>query len=114
MTFTFSILTIITIVAAAFAIYDAATRLRGTRNRSILAIAELIFAALLLLSVFVVLPAPFTTFPFAIVLEVILVASLIFRGTGRKAVAPVTVIALVLTTIVVLISAGWLHVPGVF
>ncbi|MCU1556057.1 MAG: hypothetical protein JWN09_52 [Microbacteriaceae bacterium] len=113
MTFSLTLLTIITIVAAAFAIYDAATRLRGRRNNSILAIAELVFAILLLLSVFIVLPAPFTTFPFALILEIILIALLIFRGTRRTGGSAITIIALVLTTIVLLTSAGWLHIPGV-
>ena len=112
MTFSFSILTILTIVTAAFAIYDGATRLRGKRHNSILAIAELAFAILMLLSVFVVLPAPFTILLFSLLLEVILVALLIFRGTRRAGIAPATVIALVLNAIVLLISAGWLHIPG--
>jgi hypothetical protein len=107
-TFSLSILSIITILAAGFAIYDGASRLRGKRRNSIFAIAELVFAILLLLSIFIVLPAPFTVLLFSLVLEVILVALLIFGGTRRAA----TIIALALNTIVLLITVGWLHIPG--
>jgi hypothetical protein len=87
-------------------------RLRGKRGNSFLAVAELVLAALMLLSVFVALPAPFSTFLFALILEVVLVAIAILPGRRRRGSSTATFIALVLNSVVVLIAAGWLHVPG--
>ncbi|MHB1172515.1 MAG: hypothetical protein ACYCZY_08470 [Lacisediminihabitans sp.] len=103
---------IVTVLAAALSVYDGITRLRSKRSNSILAIAELVFAALMLISIFVAFPAPLSTFLFSLVLEVILVVILVFRGTGRKGVSTVTLIALILNSVVVLIAAGWLRIPG--
>lgn len=112
MTVTLSWLLIITILAAAFALFDGISRLRGRRSNSILAVAELVFAILMLLSVFFALPAPLSTFVFAIILEVILLLILLIRGAGSKGVSTITIIALILNTIVVLIAAGVLVIPG--
>lgn len=111
--FTISWLLIITIAAAAFAVVDGIRRVRGHRSNSILAIAELVFAVLMLISIFVALPAPFTTFVFAIALEVVLVLLLIIRATARnRSTTTLTLVALILNTVVVLIAAGWLSIPG--
>lgn len=112
MTVTLSWLLIITILAAALALVDGISRLRGRRSNSILAIAELIFAVLMLISIFFAFPAPMGTFLFAIILEVILLLILLIRGAGSKGVSTVTLIALILNTVVVLIAAGWLIIPG--
>ncbi len=112
---TLSWLVILTVLAAALAIFDGAGRLRGkrgTRGTSLLPIAEIAAAALMLVSVFTALPAPFTTFLFAVILEVVLVLILVLRGAGRKGTPAITIVALILNTVVVLISAGWLHIPG--
>lgn len=112
MTVTLSWLLIITILAAALALFDGISRLRGRRSNSILAIAELVFAVLMLISIFFAFPAPMGTFLFAIILEVILLLILLIRGAGAKGVSTITLIALILNTIVVLIAAGWLIIPG--
>ena len=109
---TLSWLLIITVLAAALALFDGISRLRGKRSNSILAIAEIVFAVLMLLSIFIPFPAPFTTFLFALILEIVLVLILVLRGTGRKGVGAITIIALILNTVVVLIAAGWLRIPG--
>ena len=109
---TLSWLLIITVLAAVLALFDGIGRLRGKRSNSILAIAELVFAVLMLLSIFIAFPAPFTTFLFALILEIVLVLILVLRGTGRKGVGAITIIALILNTVVVLIAAGWLRIPG--
>jgi hypothetical protein len=72
---TLSWLLIVTILAAALALFDGISRLRGRRSNSILAIAELLFAALMLLSIFFAFPAPLGTFLFAVILEVVLIAA---------------------------------------
>jgi hypothetical protein len=109
---TLSWLLIITILAAALAIFDGITRLRGKRSNSILAVLELIFAGLMLLSILIALPAPFSTFLFSLALEVILLLILFVRGARSKGVPTITVVALILNSIVVLIAAGWLRIPG--
>jgi hypothetical protein len=109
---TLSWLLIVTILAAALALFDGISRLRGRRSNSILAIAELLFAALMLLSIFFAFPAPLGTFLFAVILEVVLILILLIRGAGAKGVSTVTVIALILNSVVVLIAAGWLTIPG--
>lgn len=109
---TVSWLLIITVLAAGLALFDGITRLRGRRSNSILAVLELVFAALMLLSIFIALPAPFTTFLFSLILEVVLVLILVMRGTGKKGAPTITIIALILNTAVLLIAAGWLTIPG--
>lgn len=111
-TVTLSWLLIITILAALLALWDGISRLRGRRSSSILAIAELVFAVLMLLSVFFAFPAPLGTLLFAAVLEVILLLILLVRGAGGKGSVSVTVIALILNSVVVLIALGWLTIPG--
>ncbi|GAA3743012.1 hypothetical protein GCM10022239_18080 [Leifsonia bigeumensis] len=109
---TLSWLFIITILAAALALFDGISRLSGRRSNSILAIGELLFAALMLLSIFFAFPAPLGTFLFSLLLEIVLVLMLLIRGTGAKGVSVVTVIALILNAVVLLIALGWLTIPG--
>ncbi len=105
-------LLLITILAAAFAVFDGIRRLRGHQSNTILAIAELVFAGLMLISIFIAFPAPFSTLLFAIALEVVLILLLVLRGTRGRGFTTVTFIALILNSIVVLIAAGWLSIPG--
>ncbi len=109
---TLSWLLIITILAAAFAIFDGISRLTGRRSNSILAIVELLLAVLMLLSIFFAFPAPLGTFLFSLLLEVVLVLILLIRGAGARGVSVVTVVALILNAIVLLIALGWLTIPG--
>jgi hypothetical protein len=109
---TLSWLLIITILAAALALIDGIMRVRGRGGATILAVAELVLAALMLISLFVAFPAPFGTLTWAILLEIVLVLVLIFRGAGRRGVAAITVIALILNAVVILIALGWLSIPG--
>jgi uncharacterized membrane protein len=110
---TLSWLLIITVLAAALAVVDGVRRVRGHRTNSILAIAELVFAVLMLISVFVAFPAPLGTILFSIALEIVLIILLVLPSTrGRGGITTVTVIALILNSIVVLIALGWLSIPG--
>lgn len=110
---TLSWLLIITVLAAALAIFDGVRRVRGHKSNSILAIAELLFAVLMLVSVFVALPAPLGTAFFAIGLEIVLILLLVLKGArGGNNYTTVTLIALILNSIVVLIALGWLSIPG--
>ena len=109
---TVSWLLIITALAAGLAVFDGVSRLRGRGSNSVLAIIELVAAALMLLSVFIALPAPFTTLLFAVLLEVVLVLILVLRSSRKGGVSTITIIALILNTAVLLIAAGWLTIPG--
>ncbi|HPM52389.1 MAG TPA: hypothetical protein PK282_09150, partial [Rhodoglobus sp.] len=92
--------------------FDGIRRVRGNRTNSILAIAELVFAVLMLISIFIAFPAPLGTFVFAVALEVVLILLLVLRGTRGSGFTTLTLIALILNTVVVLIAAGWLSIPG--
>lgn len=109
---TVSWLLLVTIVAGALAIVDGVMRLRGRRGNSLLPIIEVAAAALMLVSSFTALPAPFTTFLFSLVLEAVLLLLLLVPGRGRKGAPTLVIVALVANTVVVLASAGWLRIPG--
>lgn len=113
---TINLLFVITILAAALSLFDGIARLRGRGGASILAVAEIVFAVLMLISLFVAFPAPLTLLTWAILLEITLILILILRGSarGRAGVWIVTIIALMLNTIVVLVALGWLSIPGLF
>lgn len=112
--FTVNLLFVITLLAGALSLYDGIVRVRGRRASSIIAIAEIIFAALLLVALFVAFPAPLTLLTWAILLEIALLLALLLRGGIRRGAWVITIIALVLNTIVVLVTLGWLHIPGLF
>lgn len=112
---TLSWLLIITVLAAALALVDGISRLRSRRSNSVLAVAELVFAALMLLAIFLPqwFPAPLGLLLFAILLEVALILVLVVRGRGgTRGGSAIAIIALVLNTIVILIALGWLAIPG--
>jgi len=104
---------VIQLVASGLAVWDAILRLRGKRGASALAIAELILGGLLLLSLFVALPALVTQFPLALLLLIVLLLLIFLRGSrGRGGAPTITIIAAVLTAVIVLVRAGWLDLPG--
>jgi hypothetical protein len=111
---TINLLFIVTVLAAALSLFDGIARLRGRGGAAVLAVAEIVFAALMLVSLFVAFPEPLGLRTWAILLEIVLVILLILRGGGRRNVWIVTIIALVLNTIVILVSLGWLTIPGLF
>ncbi|MCU1535202.1 MAG: hypothetical protein JWR53_1683 [Glaciihabitans sp.] len=108
---TISWLFIITVLAAALGLYDAITRLRGRRGASALAVAELIAAGLMLVSIF--FPhVPLGTQLLSLILEIILLILLFVRGTGRRGVSTITIIALILNAIVVLTAYNIINFPA--
>ena len=109
---TLSWLLIVTVLAAALSLIDGIRRVRSNRSNSILAIAELLFAVLMLISIFIAFPAPLGTFVFAVALEVVLLLLLVIPGSRGRGFTALTLIALILNTIVVLIASGWLNIPG--
>jgi hypothetical protein len=110
---TFNLLFVVTLLAGLLALFDGISRLRGRRANSIVAIAEIVFAVLMLISLFVAFPAPLGLLTWAILLLITLVLILVLRSPGGR-VWIVTVVAFALTVIVVLVTLGWLRIPGLF
>jgi len=104
---------VIQILASGLAVWDAIVRLRGHRGNSILAIAELILGGLLLLSLFISLPGFVAAVPLALLLLIDLLLLIFLRtGRGARGNRTITIVAAVLTAIIVLVRAGWLNLPG--
>lgn len=110
---TITVLFIVTIAAGVLAVVDGIARVRGRGGSLVVGIAELVFAILMLLALFVAFPAPLTLLTWAVLLEAALVVGL-FVGRVKRGRVAITIAALVLNTIVVLVNLGWLTVPGLF
>jgi len=114
MSITIDLWFVIQLLASGLAVWDAIVRLRGHRGNSILAIAELVLGGLLLLSLFVSLPGFVAAFPIALLLLIDLLLLIFLRGgRGARGTRTITIIAAVLTAVIVLVRAGWLNLPGV-
>lgn len=106
-----SILTLIFIIGAVVAVIDGIIRARG-RGNTVLAIIEIVVAALMLLSLFVAIP--FGPTVLAIVLLVVLVLQLVLRGSVRRGGGvSLTIIALIATLIWLILALNWIRIPGV-
>lgn len=108
-----TLLTILIVLAGAFSIFDGIARLRGGRGGTIIGIAEIVFAVFMLLTLVVAFPAPLTFLTWCILLEIALVVALIVRGGVRRGNWVVTLVALLVNTVVLLHTIGWLSIPGV-
>lgn len=109
-----NLLLVITIAAGILGLVDGIARLRGRRGGgAVIAVAEIVFAVLMLLSLFIAFPAPFGFLTWVILLEIALVLALILSGGVRRGVWVVTILALLLNTVVLLRTLGWLTIPGV-
>lgn len=108
---TLSWIFVIAVAAGIFALIDGISRARG-RGSSVLAIIEIIAAVLFLLSLF--FPGiPFGSLILAIITSVLLVIQLVLRGGRRRGAVAITVVALVLFILWIVLSQGWIVIPGV-
>ncbi|WP_243064528.1 hypothetical protein [Humibacter sp. RRB41] len=105
--FTLSWLLIIAIIAGVLGVIDGIRRARG-RGTSVLAIVEIIVAALFLLSLFIP-GVPFGSLTLAIVLLIVLVVAMI---VGRLNVT-IAVVALVLIALWIVLNLHWITIAGV-
>lgn len=109
---TVSLLLIITVIAAGLSLYDGIIRLRGKRGSSVIAVVEIIAAALMLLALFPIVTAPFGVGILSVVLEIVLILQLILRGSTKRNGATITIIALVANTIVLIVAFNVFQIPG--
>ncbi len=107
---TLSWLLIIGLLGGILALIDGIIRVRG-RGTAIVAVIEIIVAALFILSFFVVVP--FGSLILAIALLIILIVQLVLRGSTRRSGVTITVVAIILTLIWLVLAQGWIVIPGV-
>jgi hypothetical protein len=111
--YTFTLLSVLLFITAILAIIDAVARLRGRRGVGALAVIELIVAILLILTQFVVITGFLGSAKIIeIILGVVLLLLLIFRGGTRRGFIAITLVALILDIALLLFTLGWLHIPG--
>lgn len=104
-------LLIIAVAGGVLALVDGITRARG-RGSSILGILEIVAAVLFLLSLF--FPGiPLGSLILAIITAALVAVQLFVGGGRRRGGMAVTVLALVLLVLWIVLSQGWLRIPGV-
>ena len=110
-----SLITIVALAAGILALVDGIIRVRG-RGTAILAVIEIIVAALFLIAFIpplaAVIPTLVSTVTLAVILLIILVLQLVLRGSTRRSGAALTVIAIVLLIIWLVVALGWVNIPG--
>jgi hypothetical protein len=107
---TLSWLLLIGLIGGVLALIDGITRVRG-RGTAIVAVIEIIVAALFILSFFVVVP--WGSLILAIVLLIVLIVQLVLRGSTWRAGVTITVIAIILILIWIVLTQGWIIIPGI-
>ena len=103
-------LLIIGLLGGILALIDGIIRVRG-RGTALVAIIEIIVAALFILSFFVVVP--FGSLILAIILLIVLAVQLVLRGSTYRVGVTITVLAMLLIAIWIVLSQGWLVIPGI-
>ena len=107
---TLSWLLIIGLLGGILALIDGIIRVRG-RGTAIVAVIEIIVAALFILSFFVAVP--FGSLILGIVLLIVLIVQLVLRGSTWRGGVTITVVAIILTLIWLVLAQGWIIIPGV-
>jgi hypothetical protein len=107
---TLSWLLVIGLIGAILALVDGIIRVRG-RGVAIVAILEIIVAALFILSFFVAVP--FGGLVLSIATLIILVVQLIVRGSTRRSGVGLTIVAIVFVLAWLVLSQGWIVIPGI-
>jgi hypothetical protein len=109
------LLTIVALVAGVLALVDGIMRLRG-RGTAVLAVIEIIVAALFLIAFIpplaAVVPTVVSTVTLAVVLLIVLVLQLVLRGSTRRGSVAITIIALILLLLWLVVSLGWVSIPA--
>jgi hypothetical protein len=107
------LLTLLAIAAGVLALIDGVIRVRG-RGTAILAVIEIIVAALFLIVLIpqlsAILPVGITATVLGIALLIVLVVQLLLGGKVRRGSVPVTIIAIVALAIWLIVSFGWIQI----
>ena len=107
---TLSWLLLIGLIGGVLALIDGILRVRG-RGTAIVAVIEIIVAALFILSFFV--NVPWGSLILAVVLLIVLIVQLVLRGSTYRSGVTVTVLAMVLIAIWIVLAQGWIVIPGI-
>ena len=103
-------LLVIGLAGAILALIDGIIRVRG-RGTAILAVIEIIVAALFILSFFVAVP--FGGLILAIATLIVLILQLVLRGSTRRSGVGLTIIAIVLVVAWIVLAQKWIIIPGI-
>jgi hypothetical protein len=107
---TLSWLLLIGLIGGVLALIDGILRVRG-RGTAIVAVIEIIVAALFILSFFV--NVPWGSLILAVVLLIVLIVQLVLRGSTYRSGVTITVLAMVLIAIWIVLAQGWIVIPGI-
>jgi hypothetical protein len=107
---TLSWLLLIGLIGGVLALVDGILRVRG-RGTAIVAVIEIIVAALFILSFFV--NVPWGSLILAVVLLIILLIQLILRGSTYRSGVTITILSMVLIAIWIVLAQGWIVIPGI-
>lgn len=103
-------LLVIGLAGAILALIDGIIRVRG-RGTALLAVIEIIVAALFILSFFVAVP--FGGLILAIATLIVLILQLVLRGSTRRSGVGLTIIAIVLVVAWIVLAQKWIIIPGI-
>ncbi|MET0726301.1 MAG: hypothetical protein ABWY36_08100 [Leifsonia sp.] len=108
---TLSWLLLIALAGGVVALIDGVQRARG-KGTAVLAIVEIVVAALFLLSLF--LPGiPFGSLVLAVTLLIVLLIQLLLRGGRKRAGIGLTVAGIALLLVWIVLVNNWLVIPGI-
>jgi hypothetical protein len=107
---TLSWLLLIGLIGGVLALVDGILRVRG-RGTAIVAVIEIIVAALFILSFFV--NVPWGSLILAVVLLIILLIQLILRVSKYRSGVTITILSMVLIAIWIVLAQGWIVIPGI-
>jgi hypothetical protein len=109
-----SLLTLIALLGGVLALVDGIIRVR--RGNTVLAVIEIIVAALFLIAFIPPLAAmidvAIATTTLAIVLLIVLVIQLVLRGSTRRSGVALTIAAIVIIAFWLVVALGWISIPA--
>ena len=109
-----SLLTLIALLGGVLALVDGIIRVR--RGNTVLAVIEIIVAALFLIAFIpplaAIIPVAIATTTLAIVLLIVLVIQLVLRGSTRRSGVALTVAAIVIIAFWLVVALGWIAIPA--
>jgi hypothetical protein len=109
MTFTVAPMLVLIGITGLLALIDGVNRTRRRGSNTVLAVLELVLGIAVLITLFATLPVPFL---WVIVgLEIVLALTLVVGGRGSRKAPALTIVALVLNSLVLVLTLGWVDIP---